>query len=64
MMGAYPAIRRDAHFCGVDCLRTWLDKNYPAANGPYHGGKCSAKYQREQRAKGEKHYSEGPEENS
>ena len=53
LMGAYPAIAHDAHFCGVDCLRSWLDKNYPADKAPYHGGKCWAEYQRKQRASGE-----------
>lgn len=24
-----PRIKRDAHFCGVRCLRLWLDKNHP-----------------------------------
>lgn len=53
LMGVSPAIKRDAHFCGVDCLRSWLDKTYPADGGPYHGGKAWAEYQRKQRAKGE-----------
>lgn len=47
-MLAYPAIEKDAYFCGVECLRAWLDKHYPAAKGPYHRGKLGARrYQRE-----------------
>lgn len=53
-MGAYPAIKTDAHFCGVDCLRGWLDKEFPVENAPYHGGKCWAAYQRKCRANGDK----------
>jgi hypothetical protein len=49
-MIAHPAIKDDVHFCGVDCLRKWLDQNYPAAKAPYHGGKLWAKMQREHRA--------------
>lgn len=51
-MGAYPAIKHDAHFCEIACLRDWLDKEYPAGK-QYHGGKCWADYQRKQRAAGE-----------
>lgn len=25
-MAKYPAIERDAHFCGLGCLRKWLDR--------------------------------------
>lgn len=25
----YPQIKQDAHFCGVGCLRIWLDKEHP-----------------------------------
>jgi hypothetical protein len=51
-MAAYPAIEQNTCFCGVDCLRTWLDKRYPPRKAPYHGGKCWAEYQRQQRAVG------------
>lgn len=34
----YPAIKRTAHFCGIQCLRQWLDKEYPA-DKKHHGGK-------------------------
>jgi hypothetical protein len=52
-MAAYPAIEQNAYFCGVDCLRTWLDTRYPPGKAPYHGGKRWAEYQRKQRAAGE-----------
>jgi hypothetical protein len=32
-MAAYPAIERDAYFCGVDCLAVWLADKYPTAKG-------------------------------
>jgi len=51
-MAVYPAIKRDAYFCGVECLRAWLDKEYPAGQ-QYHGGKAWAGYSRKQRAAGE-----------
>lgn len=28
-MMIYPIIERNAHFCGLLCLRAWLDKIYP-----------------------------------
>ena len=53
-MCAYPALNDgDKHFCGIDCCRDWLNKNYPIRKQPYHGGKCWAAYQRQQRAKHE-----------
>lgn len=55
-MGAYPAIEQNAYFCGVDCLRVWLNKKYPAEGSPYHGGKCWAEYQRKQREAGKLRY--------
>lgn len=24
----YPPIEKDVYFCGIGCLRTWLDLNY------------------------------------
>ena len=48
-MGAYPAIKTDAHFCGVECLRSWLDSEYPA-DRRYHGGFAFAAAQRKARA--------------
>ena len=50
-MVVYPAINRNVHFCGVDCLRAWLDKEYPAGEH-YPDGKAWAEYQRKQRAAG------------
>lgn len=47
-MCAYPAIERDVHFCNVNCLREWFDKEYPAGK-TYHGGRCWAEYHRKQR---------------
>jgi hypothetical protein len=43
LMGFYPAIERDAHFCGVDCLRWWLNKNYPVSERRYTRGKLGSK---------------------
>lgn len=28
-MMIYPPIERDAHFCGIGCLRVWLDSKTP-----------------------------------
>jgi hypothetical protein len=50
-MGACPALDKAAHFCGVNCLRIWMDKRYPAG-GTYADAKCWAGYQRRQRAEG------------
>lgn len=49
-MGVYPATMQDGYFCGVDCLRSWLDKEYPPGKR-HHGGKAWAEHQRKERAK-------------
>lgn len=49
-MAVYPAIQEDADFCGINCLREWLDKHYPA-DRRHHGGKAGADWQRKERAK-------------
>lgn len=28
-MMIYPPIDRDAHFCGINCLKKWLSSKYP-----------------------------------
>jgi hypothetical protein len=32
LMHIKPPISGDKHFCGIDCLRTWVDKQRIAAN--------------------------------
>lgn len=32
-MMIYPPIKQDAHFCGLGCLRTWLNKEFPQMTG-------------------------------
>lgn len=49
-MMVYPAIPQDADFCGINCLREWLDKRYPA-DKKYHGGKAWAEHMRQERSK-------------
>ena len=28
-LGIRPKIKRDCHFCGIRCLRKWLDEEHP-----------------------------------
>ena len=29
-MMIYPPLKNDAYFCGINCVRIWMDKNHPA----------------------------------